>query len=49
MAADRRISPIAVRSGEGSLTEPIAAAQIRERERLFMPEAVRKLPRSISA
>ena len=33
----RRISPIAVRSSEGPLTEPTAAAQVRERERVFMP------------
>ena len=31
-----RISPFAVRSGEGPLTEPIAAAQVREREPLFL-------------
>jgi hypothetical protein len=34
---NRRISPIAVRSGEGPLTEPTAAAHVREREPLFMP------------
>ena len=33
----RRISPIAVRSGESLLTEPTAATQIREREPLFAP------------
>jgi len=33
----RRVSPIAVWSGEGPLTEPTATAQIREREALFMP------------
>ena len=34
-----RISPIAVRSSEGPLTEPTAAAQVREREPLFMPHS----------
>jgi hypothetical protein len=34
---NRRISPFAVRSGEGPLTEPTAAAQVREREPLLPP------------
>jgi len=36
----RRISPAGAHSGEGPLTEPAAAAQVRERGRVFMPEAV---------
>jgi hypothetical protein len=43
---NRRISPIAVRSGEGPLTEPTAAAQVREREPLFMPHTRRSQSRS---
>jgi hypothetical protein len=43
------VSLIAVRTGEGPLTEPTAATQPLRRQQLFMPEAVRKLLRSICA
>ena len=45
-----RILLVAVQSGEGPLSEPTAAAQIREREPLFMPHAatsgvwIRRMP-----
>ena len=40
---NRRIFLVAALSGEGPLTEPTAAAQIRGREPLFMPQR-RPLP-----
>src|SRR5262249_61656964 len=33
----RRVSPVAVRPGEGLLSEPTAGAQSRRRELVFMP------------
>jgi hypothetical protein len=41
---NRRISPIAVRSGEGLLSDPIAGAQRGRRELLFMPQS-RRVPK----
>jgi hypothetical protein len=45
----RRISPVPVRPGEGTLTEPTPAVQPSRRELVLMPQATIRSPRGIGA